>query len=207
MSYTIFDRLVAWRRFRAALPHIHPRARVCDIGCGLDAQFLHYARERIAWGVGIDAQMALKRCANNGLVRGDITQGLPFLSGDFDHAILLAVLEHLRQPQPLLGEIFRILKPGGSLIMTWPAAAVDPFLHILHSIGFVGHEMESQEHQARVPLPTLLQMVNESGFTRSRHQHFELGLNNLLVCYKTHDVSGSECNDISAKDPAERRPN
>lgn len=184
MGYTAFDRFVAWCRFRKALPHVRPLARVCDIGCGLDARFLHYARERIGFGVGIDEKIAAAASTGRPLIRGDITQGLPFGNGCFDHAILLAVLEHLNQPRSLLAEIFRILTPGGSLIMTWPAAAIDPLLHILHRVGFVSKEMESQEHQARIPLPLLRSMLGEIGFTGSRHRTFEFGLNNLLVCTK-----------------------
>jgi SAM-dependent methyltransferase len=184
MAYTAFDHFVAWCRFRVALPHVRPLARVCDIGCGLDARFLHYARERIGFGVGIDDQIAGTASTGGALIRGDITQGLPFRSDCFDHAMLLAVLEHLNQPRSLLAEIFRILTPGGSLIMTWPAAAVDPLLHILDRVGFVAKELGLQQHQPRIPLPLLLSMLGEIGFTASRHRTFEFGLNNLLVCYK-----------------------
>src|SRR5437870_7779879 len=54
MAYTAFDRLVAWLRFRAALPHIRPRTRVCDIGCGHGARFLRNLGSHIKFGVGVD---------------------------------------------------------------------------------------------------------------------------------------------------------
>lgn len=182
MAYTAFDRLVAWLRFRAALAHVHPQARVCDIGCGLGARFLQFARSRVRFGVGIDYQV-LEPADGTAMVRGEITQGMPFRSDQFDHAAMLAVLEHLSRPQPLLAEVFRILAPGGSLIMTWPAA-VDRMLNLLHGAGLVSKEMESEKHQARIPLPELLSMLGDIGFTNCQHRTFELGLNNLLVCYK-----------------------
>ncbi len=184
MGYTAFDRFVAWCRFRVVLPHIRPQARVCDIGCGPEGLFLHYARKRIGLGVGIDDHIAATASTRGTLLLGDITQGLPFRSGCFDHATLLAVLEHLRQPRPLLAELFRILMPGGSLIMTWPAAAIDPLIHIMGRVGFVAKELGGHEHQPRIPLPILLSMLGEIGFTAFRHHTFELGLNNLLVCFK-----------------------
>ncbi|MGH7868507.1 MAG: class I SAM-dependent methyltransferase, partial [Candidatus Dormibacteraceae bacterium] len=159
-------------------------ARVCDIGCGLDARFLQSVRERVRWGVGIDYQLSAPAATGTPVVRGDITRGLPFRNCQFDHAVLLAVLEHLSDPQPLFVEIFRILAPGGSLIMTWPQAAIDPCLNVLHRAGLVSREMESEKHQARVPLPTLLSVLSEVGFRCPQHQRFEFGLNNLLVCYK-----------------------
>ena len=68
--------------------------------------------------------------------------------------------------------------------MTWPAAAIDPLIHILERVGFVDRELGGQEHQPRIPLPLLLSMLGDVGFTASRHCTFEFGLNNLLVCFK-----------------------
>lgn len=183
MPYTAFDRVVAWFRFRAALPHVRQEARVCDIGCGLNARFLGRVRSRINFGVGIDDQVF---GAPTGIyvVRGDITRGLPFKAGQFDHAIMLAVLEHLANPKPLLHDIYRILAPGGSLIMTWPQALIDPALHLLHAAGLISKEMESDEHQDRVPVSELISTLARIGFVDPRHGRFEFGLNNLLVCHK-----------------------
>jgi len=184
MAYTAFDRFIAWCRFRAALPHVSPESRVCDVGCGLDAAFLKYSQPRIRFGVGVDYQPMTRPNGGQRLVRCDIMQGLPIRDAEFDHAVMLAVLEHLENPQSLLEELFRILVPGGSLIMTWPQAAVDPLLNVLHGIGFVSQEMESDKHQSRLPLARVTTMLKEIGFNNFKHKRFEFGLNNLLVCWK-----------------------
>jgi 2-polyprenyl-3-methyl-5-hydroxy-6-metoxy-1,4-benzoquinol methylase len=97
---------------------------------------------------------------------------------------MLAVLEHLAQPEVALREAHRILVPGGSLIMTWPNAAVDPVLHVLRKFGIVSQEMESEKHEARVPLQDLQIILRRIGFERGSHRTFEFGLNNLLVAGK-----------------------
>lgn len=97
---------------------------------------------------------------------------------------MLAVLEHLAHPEPLLADIYRILAPGGSLIMTWPQALIDPALHLLHAAGLISKEMESDEHQSRIPMPKLLSILAGIGFINPLHRKFEFGLNNLLVCHK-----------------------
>jgi len=186
MSYTAFDRFVARQRFRAAIPHIRVRSRVCDVGCGIDAKFLHYAKSRIQFGVGLDYQ-AIAGCSSGSmaLVRCDMTDGVPLRGEQFDHVVMLAVFEHLERPCDILIDVHRVLLPGGSLIMTWPQAVVDPILNLLHRIGFVSSEMESDQHQSRLPLQAVLAMLKKIGFANFTHRRFEFGLNNLLVAEKT----------------------
>lgn len=184
MAYTAFDRIVAWLRFRAALPHIQRQSNVCDIGCGLDAEFLRRIAPRARIAVGLDKQLMAGNSRGVPIVYADIAAGLPVRSGYFDHAVMLAVLEHLTDPERTLGEAHRILKPGGTLIISWPSAAVDPLLDVLHHIGIVSNEMESGEHQPRIPRPALLDLLRRIGFDRFVYRRFEFGLNNLLVAHK-----------------------
>jgi 2-polyprenyl-3-methyl-5-hydroxy-6-metoxy-1,4-benzoquinol methylase len=102
-------------------------------------------------------------------------------SEQFDHVVMLAVLEHLVEPEPVLREAHRLLAPGGSLILTWPAALVDPILHALRGFHLISAEMESDEHQKRIPVSDLEQMLRRIGFQKFLHRRFEFGLNNLMV--------------------------
>jgi len=184
MPYTGLDHLIARQRFRAAYPHIRKGARVCDLGCGLDAAFLAFAAERISRGVGVDDQVGGTATGKWPRVRADIRKPLPLESGQFDNVVMLAVLEHLTDPEPVLREAYRILAPDGSLILTWPSAMIDPILKVLHGLRLVSDEMESDEHQKRIPVATLQQMLHRIGFTDFLHYTFELGLNNLLVAMR-----------------------
>ena len=183
-GYTAFDKFVAHRRYKAAFPHLKKGARVCDLGCGTGAPFLQYAETRVGWGVGIDD---VPETNGNGpwkILVADITQRLPLPDSDFDHVTMLAVLEHLASPEPVLREAFRILVPSGSLIMTWPRRVVDPILKFFTHLGMVTAELGLEEHQKRIPLPDLQALLRSMGFGRLYHRRFEFGLNNLLVAEK-----------------------
>jgi SAM-dependent methyltransferase len=150
----------------------------------LNAEFLRFARARIRFGVGLDYQVTATGEQRGAVVCANITRGLPIRSGSFDHAVLLAVLEHLKDPGALLREIHRILVPGGSLIMTWPSGVVDSILIVTRAIGWTSPDMESEEHVARIPVETLIGALSQIGFDGFVHKTFELGLNNLLVAHK-----------------------
>ncbi len=181
MAYTGLDHFIAKLRFRAAYPYIRSGARVCDLGCGLEAAFLDYAGDKISHGVGVDDQVEDGMRGRWWRVRGNIGEPLPLESGQFDHVVMLAVLEHLPRPEPVLREAHRILAPAGSLIMTWPSSMVDPILKVLHGSGLVSDEMESDEHQKRIPADVLQAMLQRIGFREFLHARFEFGLNNLMV--------------------------
>ena len=70
-------------------------------------------------------------------------------------------------------------------VMTWPGALVDPILNVMHGFHLISDEMESDEHQKRLPVSEVLRMSERVGFTETFHRTFEMGLNNLLVAAKS----------------------
>lgn len=52
--------------------------------------------------------------------QGDIEHGLGFPDGSFDGVLCLEVFEYLAHVEPAIEEIFRLLRPGGYLILSVP---------------------------------------------------------------------------------------
>jgi len=53
-------------------------------------------------------------------IRGDLNDSLPVPDSCFDTLIAAEVIEHLENPRAMARELFRILKPGGTAIVSTP---------------------------------------------------------------------------------------
>jgi SAM-dependent methyltransferase len=81
---------------------------VLDIGCG-NSPYAKYFPDRIALDV-------VKRDVKLDAV-GDVSH-LPFKATSFSKVLATEVLEHVKDPQRAIDEMERVLKPGGSLVLT-----------------------------------------------------------------------------------------
>lgn len=109
-------------RVAAVLENLGPLEgrRVLDLGCG-KGRFGRVLASRGARVVGLDLSSAmLAEAARLGLacVLGSARR-LPFRASSFDAAIAVEVLEHLepRAVAEALGELRRVLSPGGRLVL------------------------------------------------------------------------------------------
>jgi len=96
--------------------------RVLDLGCGVGF-FGGTAQQRGARVTGLDfSAVALQLCRQRqpqmAVLRGDATR-LPFASGSFDVVLLNDIIEHLAEDlgRAMLAEVFRVLRPGGRLVV------------------------------------------------------------------------------------------
>ncbi|MGH3253177.1 MAG: class I SAM-dependent methyltransferase [Trebonia sp.] len=116
------------RMLRQVLRDVASPASIVDIGCGDGAATVLAARanpgHRI---VGIDwSADALRHARSRGLtlVRAEVgPTGLPIASGRADVVIMSELIEHLVDPDSALEEARRLLKPGGTLLLSTPNLA------------------------------------------------------------------------------------
>lgn len=175
------DRLLQRWRIARADPFIPAGARVLDIGCHDGALFRQRA-DRLGGGVGIDplADPATRLAPGFRLVRGSFPADLPG-GAPFDVVTCLAVLEHVpgAAQRDFLAACAAQLKPGGRLIVTVPAPAVDTILRWLARLRLVDG-MSLEQHHGFAPATTTT-LATVAGLVPERHQHFQFGLNNLFV--------------------------
>lgn len=105
-----------------------PGCRWLDLGCGPGTNLTMLDALRPSLTVGLDLSpigldFARQCVASASLVRADLNQCLPFDDAVFDLVTIFNVLYHSWMPSEdaVLGEVFRVLRPGGLLLLTEPA--------------------------------------------------------------------------------------
>jgi 2-polyprenyl-3-methyl-5-hydroxy-6-metoxy-1,4-benzoquinol methylase len=100
-----------------------PGRRVLDLGCRDGALTQAYADGNEVVGVDADRE-ALAEAAKLGIEThwADLDQPLVIYDDSFDVVVAGELLEHLRDPQRLVGEIRRVLRPGGTFVASVPNA-------------------------------------------------------------------------------------
>lgn len=122
----LLEKYYAGRKFSRTLyrelirKYVSSGDRLLDAGCG---RYLEFSKELFddVQVVGIDLEETLDTHNQRSpyAIRGDLDQ-LPFPSNSFDVVISRSVVEHLENPGQVFREFYRILKPGGKVILSTP---------------------------------------------------------------------------------------
>lgn len=104
----------------------HAAGRLLDLGCGTVPLWEAY-RDLVTESVCVDWGRSPHGRDHLDLEH-DLTRRLPFEEAEFDTVLLSDVLEHIPEPGVLVEEIYRVLAPGGTLMMNVP------FYYWLHEI-------------------------------------------------------------------------
>jgi len=121
-------RWIFWRRLAALLRFSdevdHDRA--LDFGCG-EGAFLPTlcGRFRTVLAVDLNVGAARKLATHYRLRNVNLLEarapGLPFDDGSFDFIVAADVMEHLRDLEPVVKELHRVLSPRGRLVISAPS--------------------------------------------------------------------------------------
>ena len=117
-----------WRRI------VPENGRVLDLACGRGfysrrLRCVHRGRTQL-YGLDIsETVLRIARAESRGVsyILGN-AERLPIHDGVLDVIICITAVEHIEDPEPLIAEVFRVLKPGGYLYLCLHRPFLDPLI-------------------------------------------------------------------------------
>ena len=93
------------------------KGKLLDVGCG-EKPFLHIFKDKVKGHFGIDMPSTLH--LNRGIDAFCSGSEIGFKNNSFDTILTTSVIEHVKEPQKMFDEIYRVLKKHSYLILTTP---------------------------------------------------------------------------------------
>lgn len=140
-----------WSRQGEAIPYIRERFPGIElVNAEISSVMLEQARDRFPEEIFVECDL----------------QDICYPDDYFDGILSLEMLEHSPSPQRILEQMFRVIKPGGQLILTCPSKVSE--IHLWIADHFFGNHGEGP-HQ----FPSIRRvgkMISQAGFKLSYHK-------------------------------------
>lgn len=179
LGMPIFDRLFYWRYRRAAMSNATGRLLIVGLGPGTDLRFLPATVTSVA---AVEPEPAMRRMAARFARRKNIAveivdgvgESIPFPDNSFDSVHVGLVLCSVDDVAATLGEIRRVLVPGGRLVVlehvradgamgryqdliakpwSWLASGCEPNRRTIDAIAMAGFDVSELHSMRRTLVP------------------------------------------------------
>ena len=115
-------REVFWKIYLDKL-HLREKDKVLDLGCGQGVMLARLKKTYSIRGIGIDISERMIEYAKKNFSQDNLSylraniEKIPFPDNTFDAVVSFDVLEHTAAYKKVIVEAFRVLKPGGKLLI------------------------------------------------------------------------------------------
>jgi SAM-dependent methyltransferase len=143
------------------------KARILDAGCGTGGLILRLRPSQPEWSfAGIDfmpiaCELARKRCGPDVDIRVASITGLPFQDQSFDAVVSADVVCQVDNPEVAAAEFFRVLRPGGIVVINVPAY-----------MWMWSYHDDSCQTKHRYTRPEIEELLRGAGFEGRRTTHW-----------------------------------
>jgi ubiquinone/menaquinone biosynthesis C-methylase UbiE len=161
------------RRIAEWLPDLDGRD-VLEVGCGR-GHLLRVLQEAGADAVGVDLNpQAIAHGVVDGLSVGR-ADALPFPDEHFDALISVHTIEHLPDLDRALTEMVRVVRPGGRLLLIYPAEPIMGLWAVPTATILYRNPLRAREVHCQMITPKRLRRWTEDLAVVHRHSRFRWG--------------------------------
>lgn len=178
----LFSPYLQMKRFEAVEPYL--QGKILDLGCG-GAEILSWLKTGQRY-VGVEGNFETVRRLKNAypsfeFFLRDLEHDEINITQKFDSVLLIAVIEHLRNPEYLLRQIPGLLSPSGNLVITTPTPLGDRLHKIGARLGLFSM-IAVHDHEQIYTYQTLKETLSRAGLIIREYREFLFGGNQLCVC-------------------------
>ena len=187
-DFNLLDDFIARWRLRQVRQQVSRGGRILDFGCGHQAFFLRSVSSLVSRGIGLDYDAESEKIEPNiEIINTRFAGKLEFPDQSFDQVSILAVLEHIipDEVDVLFREFWRVLAPGGQVLLTTPTPAAKPVLELLAFRLKIISAPEIADHKHYYPREDILDVANRNNFALRHFAKFQFGFNCLGVLEKS----------------------
>ncbi|MFC2042745.1 class I SAM-dependent methyltransferase [Chloroflexota bacterium] len=170
------------KRTLTILPYI--QGDVLDLGCGVSSipKYLQPDSKYVGVEINPNFNKWLKHnYPRHTFYQWDLETDKLLLNSQFDTVLMIAVLEHLRNPDNVMKQIPALLKPDGKLVMTTPT----PLGGNIHAIGArfgLFYKEVADQHEGFYNRNKISMLLSKYCLEITYFGLFLSGVNQLVVC-------------------------
>ena len=150
-----------------------PGERVLEVGCGRGHLVQHLAAEGIDI-TGADANPEAVANAVSDQVACMPAEALTFDDDQFDVVMSFHMIEHVDDLDATLAEMARVLRPGGRLLLVYPAEPIRGLYAIPSSVIMTGHPFAARKIHCRSLRPKTLRPALTAQGLKETESNFSL---------------------------------
>lgn len=182
----LLSNFLAKRRQQIIKPYIREKNKVLDLGCGI-FRWENYIRDEMSYtGIDIEADIISYNkihYPDHHFVLKDLDEEiLSFPENYFDLIIMLAILEHLKNPVKVLCELKNILTNDGIIIISTPHPRGERILNLGSKIKLFSQD--KHQHQPLIDANKMQEIASQSNLKIISIQYFLFGFNQKIILGK-----------------------
>ncbi len=168
------------QRYKHVTGLIAGEGAVCDVGCGSSRIIETLPKGSVAIDI-LPQKVRYARRYGVPLLRAS-GFALPFADASFSCVLCSQVIEHVPMDSPILGELVRVLKPGGRLVLGTPDYDRWEWVYMEKAYGFFKPGGYADEHIAHYTYAGLVRHFTALGFLHEQTRYVLRG--ELIMAFR-----------------------